>query len=147
MTQPLIMPFTATTARAKVQATADAWNTRDPDAVVLVCCEDAEWRDRDEFISGREAIMAFLSARWATQLHYRMEQELWAYTGNRIALRRTCEWQHARTGQWYRSHGNEHWEFDDQGLLRRRDISANDIPIAAGERHIGFKHFQPNSID
>ena len=134
----LTPPFTAATARAQVRAAADAWNTRDPDVVALACCEHAEWRERDAFISGRAAIRAFLAAQWARQLHCRMEQELWAYTGTRIALRIACEWQHARTGQWYRSHGNEHWEFDELGLLRRRDMRANDIPITAGDRRIGF---------
>jgi nuclear transport factor 2 (NTF2) superfamily protein len=143
MTQPLVLPFTASTARAQVQGAKDAWNTRNPNVVALGCCEGAEWRDRDAFIRGREAIKVFLSAKWARQLHYRLEQELWAYTGNRIALRLTYEWQHARTGQWYRSHGNEHWEFDDEGLLRRRDMSANDIPIEAGDRRIGFEPHQP----
>ena len=146
-TPSLITPFNDTTARAQVQAAAEAWNSRNPDVVVLGCCADAEWRDREAFISGREAIKAFLNRKWTRQLHYRLEQELWAYTGNRIAVSITCEWQHASTGQWYRSHGNEHWEFDELGLLRRRDMSANDIPIGAGDRRIGLKHDQPNSID
>ena len=138
MSQPLIPPFTAATARAKVQAAEDAWNTRDPEVVARAYSEDSAWRNRDEFFSGRAAIRAFLIRKWARELHYRLEKELWAYTDNRISVRFEYEWQDARSGQWYRSHGNEHWEFDDQGLMRRRDMSANDIPIEASARRIGF---------
>ena len=138
MSQPLIPPFTAATARAKVQAAEDAWNTRDPEVVARAYSEDSAWRNRDEFFSGRAAIQAFLTRKWTRELHYRLEKELWAYTGNRISVRFEYEWQDARSGQWYRSHGNEHWEFDDQGLMRRRDMSANDIPIEASARRIGF---------
>ena len=138
MSQPLIPPFTATTARAKVQAAEDAWNSRDPERVARAYSEDSAWRNRDEFFSGRDAINAFLSRKWARELHYRLEKELWAYTGNRISVRFEYEWQDARSGQWYRSHGNEHWEFDDQGLMRRRDMSANDIAIEASDRRIGL---------
>ena len=138
MSQPLIPPFNAATARAKVQAAEDAWNSRDPERVVRAYSEDSAWRNRDEFFSGRAAIKAFLSRKWARELHYRLTKELWAYTGNRISVRFEYEWQHAQTGQWYRSHGNEHWEFDDQGLMRRRDMSANDIPIEASARRIGL---------
>jgi len=138
MSQPLIPPFTASSARAKVQAAEDAWNSRDPERVARAYSEDSAWRNRDEFFSGRAAIRAFLSRKWTRELHYRLEKELWAYTGNRISVRFEYEWQHARSGQWYRSHGNEHWEFDDQGLMRRRDMSANDIPIEASDRRIGL---------
>ena len=137
MTQQLIPPFTAITARSKVQAAEDAWNTRNPDVVARAYSEDSEWRNRDEFFSGREAIKDFLTRKWARELHYRLMKELWAYTDNRISVRFEYEWQDARSGQWYRSHGNEHWEFDDDGLMRRRDMSANDIPIEASERRIG----------
>ena len=138
MQKPLIPPFTAATARAKVQAAEDAWNSRDPEIVARAYSEDSAWRNRDEFFSGRAAIRAFLIRKWTRELHYRLEKELWAYTGNRISVRFEYEWQHAQTGQWYRSHGNEHWEFDDQGLMRRRDMSANDIPIEASARRIGL---------
>ncbi|MCP3881507.1 MAG: nuclear transport factor 2 family protein [Sulfitobacter sp.] len=142
MSQPLITPitppFTDSSARAKVQAAEDAWNTRNPELVARAYSEDSAWRNRDEFFSGRAAIRAFLSRKWARELHYRLEKELWAYTDNRISVRFEYEWQDARSGQWYRSHGNEHWEFDEQGLMRRRDMSANDIPIEAGARRIGL---------
>ena len=138
MNQPLIPPFNADTAWAKVQAAEDAWNSRNPELVARAYSDDSAWRNRDEFFNGREAIKAFLTRKWARELHYRLEKELWAYTGNRISVRFEYEWQDARSGQWYRSHGNEHWEFDDQGLMRRRDMSANDIPIEAGDRRIGL---------
>ena len=138
MSQPLIPPFTAATARAKVQAAEDAWNSRDPERVARAYSEDSAWRNRDEFFSGRNAIKAFLTRKWARELHYRLVKELWAYTGNRVSVRFEYEWQDATTGQWYRSHGNEHWEFDNRGLMRRRDMSANDIPIEASERRIGL---------
>jgi len=138
MTQPLTPPFTAASARAKVQKAEDAWNSRNPELVARAYSEDSAWRNRDEFFSGRAAIEAFLTRKWTRELHYRLEKELWAYTGNRISVRFEYEWQDARSGQWYRSHGNEHWEFDDQGLMRRRDMSANDIPIEASARRIGF---------
>ena len=137
MIQPLIPPFSADTARAKVKAAEDAWNTLDPDIVAQAYSAESEWRKRDEFFSGREAIRSFLIRKWARELHYRLKKELWAYTDNRISVRFEYEWQDARSGQWYRSHGNEHWEFDEHGLMRRRDMSANDIPIEASERRIG----------
>jgi len=129
-------PFTAETARAKVQAAEDAWNSRDPDRVALAYSEDSEWRNRDLFFTGRDAIRQFLANKWATELHYRLRKELWACTGNRISVRFIYEWQHSATGQWYRTHGNEHWEFSDDGLMSRRDMSANDIPISADQRQI-----------
>ena len=138
MTQKIIPPFTDETARAKVQAAEDAWNTRNPETVALAYTEDSEWRNRDEFFVGREAIKAFLGRKWTKELHYRLKKELWAYTGNRISVRFEYEWQDATSGQWYRTHGNEHWEFDDNGLMRWRDMSANDIPITANERRIGI---------
>jgi nuclear transport factor 2 (NTF2) superfamily protein len=138
MTQKLIPPFTDETARAKVQAAEDAWNTCDPERVALAYSEDSDWRNRDEFFAGREAIKEFLSRKWAKELHYRLMKELWAFTGNRISVRFEYEWQDSTTGQWYRTHGNEHWEFSDHGLMRRRDMSANDIPIAASDRRIGI---------
>lgn len=137
MTQKLIPPFTEETARAKVQAAEDGWNSRDPERVALAYTEDSDWRNRDEFFTGREAIKEFLRRKWAKELHYRLMKELWAFTGNRISVRFEYEWQHVETDQWYRTHGNEHWEFNDDGLMRRRDMSANDIPIDPNQRRIG----------
>lgn len=128
-------PFNAETARAKVQAAEDAWNSRDPERVALAYSENSEWRNRTEFFVGREAIKAFLRHKWAKELDYRLMKELWAFTGNRISVRFEYEW-HDAAGQWYRTHGNEHWEFDDDGLMRRRDMSANDYPIAETERRL-----------
>ncbi len=126
-------PFTAETARAKVQAAEDAWNTRDPERVALAYTEDSHWRNRDEFFQGREAIKAFLRRKWAKELDYRLKKELWCFTGNRISVRFEYEW-HDAAGQWYRSHGNEHWEFAENGLMQRRDASINDMPIQEAER-------------
>jgi len=137
MNRPPLPPFSEETATQKVKAAEDAWNTRDPHLVAQAYTTDSEWRNRDEFFTGREAIVDFLERKWSTELHYRLMKELWAYTDNRISVRFEYEWQHARTGQWYRTHGNEHWEFADNGLMRRRDMSANDIPIEASERRIG----------
>lgn len=134
--RPPLPPFSRRAALAKVQAAEDAWNTRDPAAVALAYSEDSAWRNRDEFFEGRAAIRAFLERKWATELHYRLKKELWAYAGNRIAVHFEYEWQHARTGQWFRTYGNELWEFDENGYMRRRDMSANDVPIAAADRRI-----------
>ena len=137
MTRPPVPPFTRETAVAKVQAAEDAWNTRNPKAVAQAYTHDSKWRNRDEFFEGRAAIEEFLTRKWSVELHYRLMKELWSYTGNRISVRFEYEWQHAETGQWFRTHGNEHWEFDDEGYMRRRDMSANDIPIAPEDRRIG----------
>ena len=126
-------PFTLETARAKVQAAEDAWNTRDPERVALAYSENSAWRNRTEFFTGREAIKEFLRRKWAKELDYRLMKELWAFTDNRISVRFEYEW-HDETGQWFRTHGNEHWEFDDEGLMRRRDMSANDYPIEEADR-------------
>ena len=131
---PILPPFTEEMARAKVKAAENAWNTCDPEVVARAYSEDPQWRNRDEFFTGREAIRAFLKRKWEKELDYRLMKELWAYTGNRISVRFEYEWRNAYTGQWYRTHGNEHWEFDDDGLMRRRDMSANDIPINESER-------------
>lgn len=136
-------PFTYESALAKVQVAEDAWNTRDPKTVAQAYTENSVWRNRDKFFEGREAIEDFLKDKWSTELHYRLMKELWAFTDNRISVRFEYEWQHAKTGQWYRTHGNEHWEFDDDGYMSRRDMSANDIPIDAGDRRIGLE--QPTS--
>ena len=131
-----IPPFTYESALEKVQAAENAWNTRDPNTVAQAYSEGSEWRNRDEFFTGRDAIRSFLERKWSVELHYRLMKELWAYTDNRISVRFEYEWQHAETGQWYRTHGNEHWEFDADGYMSRRDMSANDIPIDAADRRI-----------
>ncbi len=128
-------PFTRETAVAKVKAAEDAWNSRDPERVALAYSENSEWRNRDEFFKGREDIKTFLRRKWAKELDYRLKKELWAYTDNRISVRFEYEW-HDANNQWYRTYGNEHWEFDDDGLMRRRDMSANDIPIEEHERQL-----------
>ena len=133
MSNKLIPPFTEETARAKVQAAEDGWNSRDPERVALAYTEDSQWRNRDEFFTGREAIKEFLTRKWASELDYRLMKELWAFTDNRISVRFEYEW-HDESDQWYRTHGNEHWEFDEEGLMRRRDMSANDVPIVESER-------------
>lgn len=128
-------PFTRETALAKVQAAEDAWNSRDPERVSLAYSEDSAWRNRDEFFTGRESIRAFLTRKWSRELDYRLMKELWSYTGNRISVRFEYEWRDG-SGQWYRTHGNEHWEFAEDGLMRRRDMSANDVPIDEAERRL-----------
>ena len=138
MIRPPIPPFTYHTALAKVQAAEAAWNTRDPQLVAQAYTPDSEWRNRDEFFKGREAIEDFLTRKWSIELHYRLTKELWSYTGNRISVRFEYELQHAGSGQWFRTHGNEHWEFDDYGYMRRRDMSANDVQIAPEARRIGL---------
>ncbi len=134
MKQPIKPPFTEETARAKVKAAEDAWNSRDPERVALAYTKDSRWRNRTESFTGREAIKKFLRRKWAKELDYRLMKELWTYTGNRISVRFEYEWRDADTGQWYRTHGNEHWEFDEEGLMQRRDMSANDIPIRKSDR-------------
>ncbi len=134
MKQAIKPPFTEETARAKVKAAEDAWNSRDPERVALAYTEDSQWRNRTEFFTGREAITKFLRRKWEKELDYRLMKELWAYTDNRISVRFEYEWRDADTGQTYRTHGNEHWEFDDAGLMQRRDMSANDVPIQESER-------------
>ena len=136
MQRPPTPPFTRKDALRKVQAAENAWNTRDPATVAMAYSEDSDWRNRGEFFCGRDAIRAFLERKWSIELHYRLMKELWAFTDNRIAVRFEYEWQHSETGQWYRTHGNELWEFDAEGYMTRRDMSANDIPIAAAERRI-----------
>ncbi len=136
MTSPIRPPFTEETALAKVQAAEDAWNTRDPEVVAKAYSEDSEWRNRTEFFTGREAIKEFLRRKWAKELDYMLKKELWAYTGNHISVRFEYEWRDAETSQWFCTHGNEHWEFDEGGLMRRRDMSANDIPIQETERKL-----------
>ena len=138
MTKKLVPPFDEETALAKVQAAEDAWNSRDPERVALAYSPDSVWRNRAEFFTGRDAIREFLAVKWERELHYRLNKELWAFTDHRISVRFVYEWQDADSGQWYRTHGNEHWEFNDDGLMSRRDMSANDIPINSIDRYIGF---------
>ena len=130
MTGPIKPPFNEDTAREKVKAAEDAWNTRNPELVSQTYTLDSRWQNRTEFFTGRQAIIEFLKRKWAKELDYRLMKELWCYTGNRISVRFEYEWRDAdNQKQWMRTHGNEHWEFDDQGLMRRRDMSANDYAI------------------
>ena len=132
-TRPPLPPFTSETATQKVRLAEDAWNTRDPDRVVLVYTEDTRWRNRSEFPIGREQVRQFLIRKWAKELDYRLIKELWACSGNRIAVRFAYEC-HDDSGHWFRSYGNENWEFNDSGFMMRRFASINDLPITAAER-------------
>ncbi len=134
-TRPPLPPFTEASARQKVQAAEDAWNSRDPERVSLAYTENSEWRNRDRFFTGREAIVSFLRDKWKTELDYRLKKELWAFSENRIAVRFEYEW-HNSQGQWFRSYGNEMWEFSPEGLMQRRFASINDLAITAGERRL-----------
>jgi len=126
-------PFTRETALAKVKLAEDAWNTRNPEKVSMAYSVNSEWRNRSEFFTGRQAIKEFLTRKWQKELDYKLMKELWCYTDNRISVRFEYEWRDI-AGQWYRTHGNEHWEFDEEGLMRRRDMSANDYPIEEKDR-------------
>ena len=132
-TRPPLPPFTRDSAALKVRAAEDGWNSRDPERVALAYTPDSRWRNRAEFLSGREAIVAFLRRKWARELDYRLVKELWAHDGDRIAVRFAYEW-HDDSGQWYRSYGNENWWFDAAGLMRERHASINDLPIAPSAR-------------
>lgn len=132
-TRPPLPPFTLESARAKVQAAEDAWNTRDPEKVALAYTEDSQWRNRSEFFAGREKIKEFLKRKWTKELDYRLKKELWSFAENRISVRFEYEW-HDGSGFWFRSYGNEQWEFAESGLMRRREASINDIPIKETER-------------
>jgi nuclear transport factor 2 (NTF2) superfamily protein len=133
--RPPLPPFDADTARQKVQAAEDGWNTRDPERVAGAYTEDSVWRNRDTFVSGRDEIVAFLSAKWERELDYALRKDLWAFEDDRIAVRFQYE-SHDAGGQWYRSYGNELWEFDEHGLMRRREASINDVAIDESERRI-----------
>ena len=130
-----IPPFTEETALQKVQAAEDAWNTRDPEKVCLAYTIDTEWRNRTEFLNGREAVKQFLKRKWEKELDYRLKKELWGFRNNRMAVRFEYEW-HDEAGQWYRSYGNELWEFDELGYMRKRFASINDLEITFEERRI-----------
>lgn len=131
--RPPLPPFTRETALQKVRAAEDGWNSRDPAKVSLAYTPDSQWRNRSEFPQGREQIIEFLTRKWATEKHYRLIKELWAFADNRIAVRFAYEWQNEQ-GDWFRSYGNENWEFDAQGLMQTRYASINDLAIAASER-------------
>lgn len=137
--RPPLPPFNTESAEFKVRLAEDAWNSRDPARVALAYAPDSQWRNRAEFMEGREAIIAFLTRKWQRELGYRLIKELWAHDGHRIAVRFVYEW-HDDAENWFRSFGNENWEFDARGLMRRRIASINDIPIAAAERRF---HWPP----
>jgi nuclear transport factor 2 (NTF2) superfamily protein len=132
-TKPPLPPFTEQSAILKIRMAEDAWNSRDPERVSLVYTEDTYWRNRSEFVNGRQQVREFLTRKWAKELDYRLIKELWAYSDNHIAVRFAYEW-HDDSGQWYRSYGNENWEFTEQGLMQRRFASINDLAIDETER-------------
>lgn len=134
-TRPPVPPFDETSAQLKVRAAEAAWNTRDPERVAGAYTPDSVWRNRSEFVEGRDQIVEFLRAKWQRELDYALRKELWAFHDNRIAVRFQYEW-HDADGQWFRSYGNENWEFDDAGYMRRREASINDVAITASERRI-----------
>ncbi len=140
--RPPFPPFTAETARQKVQAAEDAWNTRDPQHVALAYTPDSVWRNRDVFVTGREEIVRFLTAKWERELDYALRKSLWGFRENRMAVRFQYEW-HDSAGQWWRSYGNELWQFSAAGLMERREASINDVPISEVDRRI----FGPRSDD
>ena len=133
MSRPPFPPFNAETAAQKARMAEDAWNTRDPARVALAYTPDSKWRNRSEFFQGREAIKAFLTRKWTKELDYRLIKEVWAFRDSRIAVRFAYEW-HDDSGSWFRSYGNENWEFDGQGLMRLRIASINDLPIKDNDR-------------
>jgi nuclear transport factor 2 (NTF2) superfamily protein len=140
--RPPIPPFTRDTALVKVRAAEDGWNSRDPARVSLAYSEDSSWRNRAEFVRGRAEIVAFLTRKWSRELEYRLIKELWAFDGNRIAVRFAYE-SHDESGAWYRSYGNENWEFDENGLMKTRYASINDLPILESERKFRWDDGQP----
>ncbi|WCN79403.1 nuclear transport factor 2 family protein [Micromonospora sp. LH3U1] len=139
-------PFTAETARIKVQAAEDAWNSRDPQRVAAAYTPDSTWRNRSTFLTGRDEIEAFLTDKWERELDYVLRKQLWAFHQNRIAVRFQYEW-HDTAGQWWRSYGNEQWEFDDRGFMRRREASINDVPITADQRRIHGRRAPADDTD
>lgn len=143
--QPILVPpFTLDTARLKVRAAEDAWNSRDPDRVSRAYTLDSQWRNRDAFLQGREEIKGFLQRKWTREQDYRLIKELWAFSDNRIAVRFQYEW-HDAAGRWFRSYGNELWEFDEAGLMRRREASINDVPIEVSARKFRWEAPGPRS--
>ena len=144
VSRPPLPPFTLETAKAKVQAAEDAWNTRDPERVAGAYTEDSEWRNRSEFFSGRAMIKEFLQRKWEKELDYRLKKELWCFMDNRIAVRFEYEW-HDHSGSWYRACGNENWEFAENGLMMRRFASINDVPILESERKFRWERPPSNA--
>jgi uncharacterized protein len=130
-----VPPFNEESALQKVQAAQDAWNTKDPEKIALAYTIDTEWRNRTEFINGREEVIEFLKRKWAKELDYKLKKELWGFRGNRMAVRFEYEW-HDNSGQWYRSYGNELWEFNEDGYMAKRYASINDLPITESERKL-----------
>jgi nuclear transport factor 2 (NTF2) superfamily protein len=130
-----IPPFTEETAKQKIQAAEDAWNSKDPERITGAYTTDSEWRNRSEFVNGREEIVSFLEGKWEKELDYKLKKIYWAHTDNRIAVRFEYEWRD-NTDQWYRAYGNENWEFDENGLMKKRFASINDLPIDASERRL-----------
>ena len=143
-TRPPLPPFTQESARQKVQLAEVAWNSRDPERVALPYTEDSEWRNRSEFVNGRPAIIDFLRRKWAREIDYRLRKELWAFTGNRIAVRFEYKF-HDVTGQWHRAYGNENWEFADNGLMLRRFASINDVSITEADRKFRWERTVPTA--
>ena len=133
--KPPFPPFTEETARQKIQAAEDAWNTKDQDKVCMAYTVDTEWRNRSEFINGREEVRQFLKRKWDKELDYKLKKTYWAHADNRIAVRFEYEW-HDDSGQWYRAYGNENWEFDESGLMQKRFASINDLPIKESDRRL-----------
>jgi len=133
--RPPFPPFTAETAAQKVQLAEDAWNTRNPEKVTLAYTPDTEWRNRSEFLNGRQQVIQFLTRKWQHELDYKLKKELWAFTGHRIAVRFEYEF-HDASGQWYRAYGNENWDFDDNGLMKKRYASINDVAIREEDRRL-----------
>lgn len=146
MSKPPLPPFQLETAIQKVRMAEDAWNSRDPHRVSLAYTVDTQWRNRDEIFSGRDAVQAFLTRKWEKENGYRLVKDLWAFTDNRIAVRFQYEW-HDDAGQWYRAYGNEQWEFDELGLMRRREASINDIAIAESDRRFHWSAPGPRPDD
>ncbi|GJJ01738.1 MAG: nuclear transport factor 2 family protein [Pseudomonadota bacterium] len=146
MTRPPLPPFTRETAIQKVRLAEDGWNTRNPEKVSLAYTEDCRWRNRAEFVTGRAAIVGLLSRKWTRELEYRLIKELWAFEGNRIAVRFAYEY-HDDSGQWYRAYGNENWEFAEDGLMRHRLASINEAPIAAADRKFHWDLNGPRPAD
>jgi uncharacterized protein len=142
MTRPPVPPFDEQTARQKVQAAEDAWNTRDPERVAGAYTPDTVWRNRSEFLIGRPEVIEFLTRKWQRELEYALRKSLWAFTADRIAVRFQYEW-HDDAGQWWRSYGNENWKFDPEGYMSRREASINDVPIDAEQRRM----FGPRSAE
>ena len=132
----IIPPFNKETAKEKVQAAEDAWNSKNPEKISMAYTIDSQWRNRDLFFTGREAIVEFLKDKWKIEQYYKLKKHLWSYTDNRISVRFEYEWYDENTNQWYRTHGNEHWEFDKDGKMQIRDMSANDIKIHKSARRL-----------